>query len=122
MFAALCITAVVLAGCYGAKRLKGVEPVWSQVTCELTADQVVALMREAGFTDDEILKLGTDVRNALASEGGAKIMTTKYTRAMFVVYEVYIYVVVREGKDVVFPLPADPAADQTVSPAEEPGS
>lgn len=40
---------------------------------ELTADDVVRVMRELGFSDAEILDLGTDLHDAIASAGMAVV-------------------------------------------------
>lgn len=43
----------------------------------LTSDDIVRIMWRAGFSDEQILEVGTDLRNSLASTGAAKIMVGK---------------------------------------------
>jgi hypothetical protein len=40
---------------------------------ELTADDVVRVMRQVGFSDEQILDLGPDLRDALLSAGAAVV-------------------------------------------------
>ena len=61
---ALVLFPVMLAGCQTAAM--HVVPTASEHHLALAADDIVLMMRQAGFTDSEILKYGTDVRNALA--------------------------------------------------------
>jgi hypothetical protein len=58
----------------------------------LTADDVVVVLRRVGFSDDRILKLGTDLRNELARTGAAKIRADNRIEALFVVSGNYLYV------------------------------
>ena len=51
----------------------------------LSADNVVTLMRRAGFSDQQILDLGTDLRNALATEGAAQVQVKDKVEAIFAV-------------------------------------
>lgn len=58
----------------------------------LSADEIVLMMRYAGFTDELILQLGTDLRNALASSGAAQIRVGKKVEAVFAVRGNYVHV------------------------------
>ena len=51
----------------------------------LTADDIVRIMWRAGFSDDQVLEVGTDLRNSLASTGAAKIMVGKKVDAILTV-------------------------------------
>jgi hypothetical protein len=64
----------------------------NQDTADLTADDVVIVMRRAGFTDEQILELGTDMRNAIARTGAAQIRLGKRVEALFAVSGNYLYV------------------------------
>lgn len=64
----------------------------NQDTADLTADDVMIVMRRAGFTDEQILELGTDMRNAIARTGAAKIRLGKRVEALFAVSGNYLYV------------------------------
>lgn len=53
----------------------------------LTADDIVLVMWRAGFSDDQVLEVGTDLRNSLASAGAAKIMVGKKVDVILAVGE-----------------------------------
>jgi hypothetical protein len=69
-----------------------VQPFANPQVVALEPEQVVALMRQAGFSDEGILKVGLDLRNALAIQGGAKVLLDGHTEALFVVHEGYVHV------------------------------
>ena len=64
-------------------------------TAALTSDDIVIVMRQAGFTDEQILDLGTDLRNRLASSGAAQIRLKKKIQAIFALQEGYLHVASR---------------------------
>ena len=74
---------LALSGCAGQQTRVAALP--NRQTAELSADDVVRVMRRAGFTDDQVLELGTDLRNKLASTGAAQIQLGKKVEAMFAV-------------------------------------
>ena len=87
---------VILPGCAGPAY--EVLPAGSAATslgnadaAELTADDVVAVMRRAGFADEHILEFGTDMRNAIAQTGGARIRLGEHVEAVFAVSGNYLY-------------------------------
>ena len=51
----------------------------------LDADDTVRIMLRAGFTDQQVLDLGTDLRNALASGGAAQVRCDSKLEAIFAV-------------------------------------
>ena len=57
----------------------------------LTADDVVVIMLQAGFTDDEIILFGTDLRNKLATSGAARIHAEDKVQALFAVKGDYVH-------------------------------
>ena len=61
-------------------------------TVGLEADQVVDVMRRAGFSDEEILEHGTRIRNSIAQNGAAQLKKNEMTLAIFVVNKPYLYV------------------------------
>ena len=61
----------------------------------LEAKDVIRLMWEAGFTEDQILKVGTDLRNAIAQNGGAQIKVADKTEAIIAVDLPNLYVSTR---------------------------
>ena len=46
---------------------------------------MVSIMRRAGLSDQQVLELGTDLRNTLASAGAAQIVCDKKVEAILVV-------------------------------------
>lgn len=51
----------------------------------LSADDVVMIMRKAGFEDAEILRLGPQLRNQIATVGGALVRSKGALEAIFAV-------------------------------------
>jgi len=72
-----------------------VAPLSSRETLALNADDVVTIMRRAGFSDEQILTLGTDVRNCLAQTGAAMIQVDGKCEAIMAVYGTHIHVTSR---------------------------
>ncbi len=62
----------------------------------LEPSQVVTLMRRAGFSSDDILRAGLELRNALAAQGSARVLMDDHTEAIFVVHEHYVHVASRK--------------------------
>ena len=73
--------AALLAGCGGPKGR--VEVLSNQHAVGLDADDMVRILRRAGFTDEQILEHGTDLRNALATAGAAQIRLDQKVEAIF---------------------------------------
>ncbi len=87
------ITALSLAGCTSyMNRGIVVEPLNSQNVLNLSADNVVDIMRAAGFTDEQIIGHGTAVRDALAQTGAAQVYVNGRVEAIFAVKEQDIYI------------------------------
>jgi len=77
------LTVLGTAGCAGS----GAQVVALNNTevAALTADDVVRIMRRAGFSDQQVLDLGTDLRNTLASSGAAQIRVGEKVESIFAV-------------------------------------
>jgi hypothetical protein len=60
---------------------------------ELDAYDIVLTMRQAGFNDEQILKHGPSLRNALAIKGAARIFGDQSTQAIFMIQDGEIYAV-----------------------------
>lgn len=60
-------------------------PVANRDVIALDADDIVRLMRRAGFSDEQIIDAGTELRNSLATSGGASIRTGDRVQAVFAV-------------------------------------
>ena len=58
----------------------------------LSANDIVSVMRKAGFSNEQTLELGTDLRNALASSGAAQIQVGKVVETIFAVRGNYLHV------------------------------
>jgi hypothetical protein len=52
----------------------------------LSADDIIRIMQRIGFSDDQILELGTDLHNALRSAGGAEVYNGKTLEMIFAVH------------------------------------
>lgn len=80
-----------VAGCQTSNRLE-MKPLGGTAPIGLTADDVVMIMQRAGFSDGEILKSGTELRNALAQFGAVQVRSTDTTEAIMVVRGPYVQV------------------------------
>ena len=63
----------------------------------LTADDIVTIMRECGFTDQQIYYNGGDLREALLNMGGAKISIGNRVEAMFKVQSSLVWIACTRG-------------------------
>jgi hypothetical protein len=81
-----------------------VVPLANQDAAALEADDVVRVMQRAGFSDQQILDLGTDLRNALASGGAAQIRVGKKVEALFATDGHYLYASSRRGGSFIYDL------------------
>jgi hypothetical protein len=64
----------------------------NQQSMQLTADDIVRVMSRAGFTDAQILDMGTILRNHLAGSGAAQIRVGRKVEALFAVDSSCLYV------------------------------
>jgi hypothetical protein len=60
-------------------------PLSNRSVLALNPDDVVEIMRRAGFSDAQILEYGTDLRNGLAESGAVQIKIGKKVEAVFAV-------------------------------------
>ena len=81
-----------------------VVPFANRYVTALDASQTVELMRRAGFSRDQILEHGTDLRNALAVHGGGRIHQGHRVRAIFAVHEHHLYVSTDTGAAFIYEL------------------
>jgi hypothetical protein len=75
-------------GVFGCARTAGgirVIPMSNRQVLALSPDDVVEVMRRAGFTDRQILEYGTDLRNGLAESGAVQIKIGKKVEAVFAI-------------------------------------
>jgi len=67
----------------------------NQDVVALGADDLVQVMRRAGFSDEQILKLGTELRNALLYSGAAQVKLRDKVEAVFAVHGDYVFITTR---------------------------
>lgn len=81
----LVLLALGSVGCM--RRSTGIQviPLSNRSVLELSPDDVVEVMRRAGFSDRQILEYGTDLRNGLAESGAVQIKIGKKVEAVFAV-------------------------------------
>jgi NACalpha-BTF3-like transcription factor len=70
-------------------------PLSNQQVVSLKADDIVLIMRQAGFSDEQILQLGTDLRNALLLSGAAQVKLRDKVEAIFAVHDNYVFITTR---------------------------
>ena len=83
----LLLLALLLFGVVGCVRSTGIRvmPLSNRSVLALNPDDVVAIMRRAGFSDSQILEYGTDLRNGLAESGAVQIKIGKKIEAVFAI-------------------------------------
>jgi len=91
----LMLLAFGLVGC--AYQNTGIQiiPVSNREVLALNADDVVQIMRRSGFSDNQIMQYGTDMRNGLAQSGAVEIRINKKVEAVFAVNGDSIYISTR---------------------------
>jgi hypothetical protein len=60
-------------------------PLSSRSVLALSPDDVIEVMKRAGFSDSQILEYGTDLRNGLAESGAVQVKIGKKVEAMFAI-------------------------------------
>ena len=90
-------------------------------TVALDADDVVRIMRMAGFSDSQILNMGTDLRNQLARAGAAQVQLGDKVEASFAVNGRYVYVATSMHGSFIYDTAAG-AAPSSGSPAAPTGA
>lgn len=88
-----------------------VVPQSNREVADLSPDDIVRIMRQIGFTDEQILDLGTDVHDALFLSGAVQISKGNQTEAIARVSGTQVYVGSRWGT-----LVYDLASGQFVTP------
>jgi hypothetical protein len=80
-----------------AHRSLQVIPIRSQNVLTLSSDDVVRIMRRAGFSDEQILEYGTHLHDALSQSGAAQVKTKRGVKAVFAIKEDSVYISSRYG-------------------------
>lgn len=83
----LILLALLALGVGGCVRSTGIRiiPLSNRKVLALSPDDVVVVMRRAGFSDEQILEYGTDLRNGLAESGAVQIKIGKKAEAVFAI-------------------------------------
>ncbi len=95
---ALCILLCFMVGCASTRANKSqfqVIPVSSQDVAELSADDVVRVMRRVGFSDEQILELGAQLRDGLLLSGAVQISRNNIVEAIFVIRDNRVHITAR---------------------------
>ena len=92
MTLSLFILALSLVGCAYTGGGIQVVPLNSRSVLNLSADDVVEIMRAAGFSDEQIVQYGTQVHDGLAQTGAVQINVNRKAEAIFAVKEQDIYI------------------------------
>ncbi|MHC4322854.1 MAG: hypothetical protein ACYSUX_01120 [Planctomycetota bacterium] len=82
------LLAVLAFGAVGCTRYsKGIQviPLSNRHVLALSPDDVIEVMKRAGFSDRQILEHGTDLRNGLAKSGAVNIKIGKNVEAVFAI-------------------------------------
>ncbi|GAI19495.1 unnamed protein product, partial [marine sediment metagenome] len=91
LFIVLSLSALLgMGGC--AHNRAQVIPVSNREVAALSAEDIVRVMLRAGFSDEQILELGTELRNELGLSGAAQINVGDKMEAIFAVDGDYVYV------------------------------
>lgn len=91
----LALLALSLPGCTAPTRGIQVLAVGNQDVLDLTARDVVQIMRAAGFTDEHIRQHGRAVRDGMATRGAVQVKINDTVEAVFAAKGDMIYVSTR---------------------------
>ncbi|MGB2862516.1 MAG: hypothetical protein WBC05_04250 [Sedimentisphaerales bacterium] len=85
MFTLLALLALGAVGCVRNSTGIRVIPLSNRNVLALSPDDVIHVMRRAGFSDKQILEYGMDLRNGLAESGAVQIKIGKKVEAVFAI-------------------------------------
>lgn len=91
----LIILASGLSGCIGNRGFELFPLNNQQNVLTLSSDDIVRVMRRAGFSDNQILQYGEDLHIALAQYGAAQIKIRKKLEAVFAINGDSVYISTR---------------------------
>ena len=69
-----------------------IEPVTNSEVADLSADDVIKICMKIGFTKQQIVNLGADLKNALLLSGGARVIYRGNVEALIQVRQPDIYI------------------------------
>ena len=81
----LALLALGAVGCVRDSMGIRVVPMSNRSVLALSPDDVVEVMKRSGFSDNQILEYGTDLRNGLAESGAVQIKIGKKVEAVFAI-------------------------------------
>jgi hypothetical protein len=87
----LTLLALGLGGCTGNRGFE-IFPLNNQNVLTLSSDDIVRVMRRAGFSDNQILQHGEDLHIALAQYGAAQIKINRRLEAVFAINGDAVYI------------------------------
>jgi hypothetical protein len=87
----LALLALGISGCTGNRGFE-IFPLNNQNVLTLSSDDIVRVMRRAGFNDNQILQYGEDLHLALAQYGAAQIKIRKKIQAVFAINGDAVYI------------------------------
>ena len=93
-----------------------VTPLSNQDGIALGAEDIIRIMRRAGFSDEQILQLGTDVRNALLLSGAAQVRLKDKVEVIFAVHDDYVFITTRLRGSFIYDVKAGGFGLRTASP------
>lgn len=98
----LLLLAFGLAGC--GYQNTGIQfiPVSNREILTLNADDIVQIMRRAGFSDNQIMQYGTDLRNGLAQSGAVEVRINRKVEAIFAINGDSVYISTRLRGNFIF--------------------
>lgn len=91
------LLALLAFGVVSCAAHRGLEivPLRNQNVLTLSSDDIVRVMRRAGFSDNQIMEHGTDLHSALSREGAAQIRINKNLEAVFAINGDAVYISTR---------------------------
>ncbi|MBN1804756.1 MAG: hypothetical protein JW837_05860 [Sedimentisphaerales bacterium] len=87
----LTLLALGIGGCVGNRGFE-IYPLSNQNRLTLNSDDIVRVMRRAGFSDNQILQYGEDLHLALAQHGAAQIKIQRKLQAVFAINGDAVYI------------------------------
>lgn len=70
-------------------------PLSNQNIADLSAKDIIQVMRRAGFSDEQILELGADLRDGLSMSGAAQVKIGDKVEVVFAVHSDCVYISTR---------------------------
>lgn len=98
--AALLLLALCLTGCSQVQ----VNSIQNGQAIALNADGIVRVMQRTGFSDEQILDCGTELRNQLAVAGAAQVRVGSKVEAIFLADKRQVIITSRKGGNCIYNL------------------